>query len=95
MPVEEKTFLWVIFWMALFGAPLLTWAGAANATSGGFLLLPLVGALVAGFSLAKIYTKTPLAFAGMWIVYTIVVLIIYVGILFVGCLVLAGTGALR
>jgi DNA-directed RNA polymerase subunit RPC12/RpoP len=89
---QDKSVYWGIFWITFFGAPILCLlAGLAHAGSG-FLFLPILGAIVAGFSLAKIFTKTPAAFVVSGILFAIGVLVIYVGIIFVGCLVALGHG---
>jgi hypothetical protein len=80
----------LIFWLAFLGTPILVLLAAGARARGGALLIPVIGAIVAGFSLAKIYTKTPAAFFAVGIIFTIGVLAIYVGIIFVGCLVVMG-----
>jgi hypothetical protein len=89
---QDNLVYWVIFWAAFFGAPILCLlAGLAHAGTM-VLFLPFLGAIFAGFSLAKIYTKTPGAFVIFGIFYTIGVLVVYVGIIFVGCLAVMGYG---
>jgi hypothetical protein len=84
---EEKAMYWGIFWLAFIGAPIICLIALLLRVGPVFLFLPLIGAIIAGFSLAKVYTKTPTSFVVTGILYTLAVLIIYVGILFVGCLV--------
>jgi hypothetical protein len=61
---------------------------ASARLGGGILFLAIPGAIIAGFSLAKVYTKTPATFVATGILFTVGVLVIYLGILFVGCLVM-------
>lgn len=88
---QDKLVHWAIFWAAFFGAPILCLLGSAH-IGPMILFLPILGAVVAGFSLAKIFAKTPQTFVAYGVLLTIGVLVIYVGIIFVGCLVALGRG---
>ncbi len=87
---KDNSLCWMTFWAAFFSFPIICLLGLYAGGNPVFLFLVLIGAIIAGFSLAKIYAKTPTSFVVMGILYTLGVLAIYLGILFVGCLVVAG-----
>jgi hypothetical protein len=78
----------LVFWVAFFGSPILGLLAASARVGGAILFLAIPGAMIAGFSLAKVYTKTPVTFIAIGILFTIGVLAVYLGIMFVGCLVI-------
>ena len=88
LPIQSKSIYWLVFWLAFFGSPILGLLAASARLGGGILFLAIPGAIIAGFSLAKVYTKTPATFVAVGILFTVGVLVIYLGILFVGCLVM-------
>jgi hypothetical protein len=65
---------------------------ASSDMAGGISSPPILGAIIAGFSLARIFTKTTATFIVMGIIFSVGVLVVYVAILFVGCLVAMGHG---
>jgi len=85
----KKPNCWPIFWLAFLGAPILGLLSAFTTSGGATLIFPVAGAIVAGFSLAKMFTKSPVAFAIVGISFSLGILVVYVGIIFVGCLVVA------
>jgi len=87
-PVKKQSY-WPIFWLAFLGAPVLGLLSASTNIGGGILLFPILGAIVAGFALAKIFTKSPATFAVAGILFSLGIFVVYVGIVFVGCLVVA------
>ena len=92
-PARNKASCWLVFWLAFFGTPILTFVIVSTRAGAGILFLPVLGALIAGFSLAKVYTKTPGTFIAAGILMSLGVMAIYVGIIFVGCLVIMGHGS--
>ena len=81
---QEQATAWLIFWAAFIGTPVLTFGlVAANFPAG--LLLPIIGCVVAGFALAKATSKSAKSFVASGILYSFLVLVVYVGILFIGC----------
>lgn len=89
-PARNKATYWLVFWLAFFGSPILGLLAGAARVREGILLLPFLGAMIAGFALAKVFTKTTAAYIATGILFTIGVLAIYLGIIFVGCLVIVG-----
>jgi hypothetical protein len=79
--------LWLFFWLSFIGAPVLGLLSAMAQLAGGIFLFPLLGAIAAGFSLSKIYNRSPGVFFMVGVAFSIGILIIYFGIVFVGCLV--------
>ncbi len=71
--------------MAFWGGPVL---GFLLGNRGNILAFPLVGAMTSGFALAKVRSKTIVGVIFSGVVYSIGVLLVYVGIIFVGCLVI-------
>jgi predicted amidophosphoribosyltransferase len=89
---QDKSFYWVMFWIAFLGAPAMCLLAVPLRTGGAILFLPFLGAIVAGFSLARVFSKTAEAFVVTGVLLTVGVLVIYVGILFIGCVVALGHG---
>jgi hypothetical protein len=89
---REKSVCWVIFWLAFFGSPILGLLTASADAAGGILFPPILGAIIAGFALARIFTSTIVTFILMGVLFSAGVLVIYVAIIFVGCLVIMGHG---
>jgi hypothetical protein len=87
-PVAEKSRYWVVFWLAFLGAPASALLALTVHVGPELLFLPVVGALIAGFSLAKILSKDMATFVVTGILYSIGVAIFYVGVLFLGCVAL-------
>ena len=83
----DKSAAWAVFWTAFILTPVLT-LGLIGSRSSMILALPILGAIVAGFALAKVYSKSTAAFIASGILYTFLVVLIYGGILFIGCVVL-------
>ena len=78
---------WLIFWLAFFGGPILGFLSITGRGGRSFLSFPLVGAIVSGFALAKICAKTIPGVILLGMIFSVVVAVVYVGLLFVGCLV--------
>jgi hypothetical protein len=87
----NKPLYWAIFWAAFFIFPAITLLAASLRRNPDFLFLPIVGAVICGFALAKIFTKPPMPFSLSVFIMTVGVLAIYLGIIFVGCLVVVGS----
>ena len=89
-PLQKQTIYWGVFWVAFIVGPLFGILAASTRQIRGALWFSLAGPIVAGFALAKIFTKTPGMFVLAGIFYAIGVIAIYIGIAYVGCLVIAG-----
>jgi hypothetical protein len=90
--VRDKTVYRVVFWLAFLGSPTLCLLLLSQRAGGGILFILILGAIVAGFSLAKVYAKSAAALISTGILISFGVVIVYVGILFVGCLYAVGHG---
>lgn len=86
----NKPVYWAIFGVAFFIFPVITLVAATSRNHLNVLFLPILGAIICGFALAKIFTKPPMPFIINILVMTVIVLAIYMGIIFAGCLVLVG-----
>ncbi len=80
----EKVIAWVIFWLAFIGTPIITFGLAIN-QSNLFFGVPIAGAVVAGFALAKVFAKSMGDFIARGILFSFLVVVVYVGIIFIGC----------
>jgi hypothetical protein len=89
-PAAEKSRYWVVFWLAFLGAPAMALLTLTVHVGPELLFLPVVGALIAGFAVAKILSKDTTTFIVAGIFYSIGVAIVYVGVLFLGCVALMG-----
>lgn len=78
---------WILFWVVFVLTPILA---AAMAAGGGWLPVLILGTLFNGGILASLFAKKPVTFALWTVVLGIMLCVAYVGILFVGCLVLKG-----
>lgn len=81
-----KAAAWLVFGMAFILTPVVT-LGLISSRSNLILAVPIIGSVVAGFALAKVYSKSTSSFIASGILFSFLVAIIYVGILFIGCMV--------
>jgi hypothetical protein len=86
-PGVSKSRYWLIFWLAFVGAPALALLSLTTHIGPELLFLPFVGAVIAGFALAKINSDDTTTIIVTGILYSLGVIIVYVGLLFVGCVV--------
>ena len=80
----NRAVLWIIFWALFLGTPVLALAAGAR----GFGPLFGSGILSAGFVLSKLFTRDRTMFTIMGFVFAAGIFAIYLGIFFVGCLVM-------
>lgn len=76
--------IWGLFWAVFLGTPVLTLVSLRSGQ--GFLLL-IAGAFVAGGILSRLFTKDSSVDILKSILFGVLVLVVYVGIAFAGCLV--------
>jgi hypothetical protein len=83
----DKSMALLLFWVAFLGGPILA---LLLARSGQALIFPVFGAVVSGFALARAYARTAIGVIVGGLLLSVGVIVVYVGILFVGCFALAG-----
>jgi hypothetical protein len=83
-----RTGLWVFFWLVFLGTPAFFFLTMPLDTLPNFWPL-VVGAVASGVILSLLVTRSALALIPWVMLFTIGFCAVYVGILFVGCLVLA------
>jgi len=84
--VKAPRSYWLALWIAFLGGPALGILALKFRLMPGFLVFPLVGAIISGYCLAKICNKVNMPFPAALVVFTVCVLGIYTGIMFFGCL---------
>jgi hypothetical protein len=88
----NRAFCWTIFWIALLGGPALAYLSlVANnditflGNDNTFLGAVIGGAVISGFALARIFSKTVAGLILKGILLAMAAAIVYTGIFFVGC----------
>ena len=77
--------LWLLFWVAFLLTPVVS---AFTLVIGIGILILFAGAIFCGNLLAKLFTRTNSRLVLMTFLYTLLVLVVYGGIAFAGCLVM-------
>ncbi len=81
---SNRAALWVIFWALFLGTPVLALVSGAQ----GFVPLLGAGTIGAGFMLSRLFVKNEALFVVMGFMFAAGIFAIYLGIAFVGCLVM-------
>ncbi|MDB6022084.1 MAG: hypothetical protein JWQ04_1941 [Pedosphaera sp.] len=80
-----RGWLWALFWAVFLGTPAVT---LVSISSGAGIPLFITGAIFSGYILARLFAKNKTASVLMTIVFTGLLLVVYGGIAFAGCLVM-------
>ncbi len=86
--MQKRPIRWLVFWTAFFAGPALALLAAKAGLNGGILAFPFLGALIAGFALSAIFAKTNPSFIVWGILFSFGMVVVYCGILFIGCLII-------
>jgi len=78
---------WPAFWVVFLGCPALALYSITLKSVSGLLFFPMVGSVASGFLLARIFNRISMPFVVAWIVFTVGVMVVYFGLVFIGCLV--------
>jgi hypothetical protein len=80
----SRGWLWALFWAIFLGTPVLA---LVSVRVGGTIPIFLTGAFVAGGILSRLFTKTRGASVGMTLAFGVMLLVVYGGIAFAGCMI--------
>jgi hypothetical protein len=75
--------LWALFWCLFLGTPFLSLLAAK---ARGAVPVFGIGTIAAGFVLSRLFAKSEAAFLLLGILFSIGIVMIYVGVLFFGCI---------
>jgi hypothetical protein len=87
---DNRRKLWFCFWLLFIVTPslfVISLFAGGNSTPGLPISILLVGSVITGFLLAKLSAKTFPGFVALGILYSAGVVVVYLGVAFVGCLV--------
>jgi hypothetical protein len=83
---SKRNALWVLFWLIFLGTPVVSLAAANHHGMVGFRIA-IVGDILAGFALSALMRREGEDFIGMAFIFAFGIFFVYLGVFFVGCLV--------
>jgi hypothetical protein len=81
----NKTKCWIIFWLGFLACPALALGAMKLNIAEGFFTLAVLGPIVAGYAVARRFSKTGAGWFFKGIAFTLAVVVVHFGIFFIGC----------